>query len=451
MNWPGRAANTLYLWLLSRVERRVPFWPPERIVRLQQRRLQATVRHAYATVPFYRQVMDERGLRPADLQSVEDLARLPLIDDADLRYRPEQFVSSRYDLQSCFEMHTSGTQTGLPTSIYCDRASTLRMLACHERHRTVLNRLVGQGWGQVQLYILIPTSTTLDVRAFWDAQTLTPRGLAHRQYVSSSLPLDRVIDKMNEIRPVVVFSLGSYADQFARYVADRSLDVALPRVWMYGGDMLSLKGRELLEVHLGCRVYSTYQASETGRLGFQCERCQGFHLNIDLCAVRLVDEEGRTVPPGERGEVVISNLHNRAMVLLNLRLGDLAVLSPEPCPCGRSLPVLERLEGKRSEAIYLPDTRSLSVYQVENACAAPLRATLASQLVQPTADRLTWRVVPLPGADQTALRQQLIVTTTTFLDNQVQVEVEFVPEIARTPGGKLRRLERPTAGRSTPA
>src|SRR5687768_6675992 len=74
-----RAFNTAYLAALSARERRVPFWPAERIAALQRRRLRAMVRHAYATVPFYRRALDERGLRPEDFTSAEDLARLPLI------------------------------------------------------------------------------------------------------------------------------------------------------------------------------------------------------------------------------------------------------------------------------------------------------------------------------------------------------------------------------------
>jgi phenylacetate-CoA ligase len=89
---------------------------------------------------------------------------------------------------------------------------------------------------------------------------------------------------------------------------------------------------------------------EAGTIGFQCERREGFHLNVDLCAVRIVDAEGRTVPPGTSGDIVISSLDNRATVLLNYRIGDRGTLSPQPCPCGRSLPLLASLEGRRVAA-----------------------------------------------------------------------------------------------------
>src|SRR5207247_3744739 len=144
------------------------------------------------------------------------------------------------------------------------------------------------------------------------------------------------------VRPRVAYSHGSYADQFLRYVRARAEQVALPRVWVVGADMVSSAAREVAG-ELGCILYSTYSAVEAGRLGFQCEHLDGYHLNVDACAVRIVDRGGRSVPPGQTGEIVISNLSNRATVLLNFAVGDRGALDPTPCKCGRSLPLLARL------------------------------------------------------------------------------------------------------------
>src|SRR5215218_3065262 len=94
LKWPKRLVNTGHMAALAAVERRIPFWPLERIERLQCRRLQSIVRHAYETVPYYRRTMDELGLLPGDFQTVDDLAKLPLIDDATVRQDPDQFASS---------------------------------------------------------------------------------------------------------------------------------------------------------------------------------------------------------------------------------------------------------------------------------------------------------------------------------------------------------------------
>src|SRR4030067_870432 len=99
-------------------------------------------------------------------------------------------------------------------------------------------------------------------------------------------------------------------------------------------------GREFFERELGIPVYSRYNAVEAFKIGFTCEERQAFHLNSDLTHVRIVDADGKPCAAGQTGEVIISNLVNRATVLLNYRLHDVAALSDELCPCGRTLALL---------------------------------------------------------------------------------------------------------------
>ena len=82
---------------------------------------------------------------------------------------------------------------------------------------------------------------------------------------------------------------------------------------------------------------SRYNAAEAFKIGFYCEQRTGFHLHEDLCHVRIAGADGATAGPGEVGRIVISNLVNRASVLLNYPIGDLGAIAAEPCPCGRTL------------------------------------------------------------------------------------------------------------------
>ncbi|MBN1318585.1 MAG: phenylacetate--CoA ligase family protein, partial [Anaerolineales bacterium] len=327
------------------IERRIPFLPAERIERLQQLRLRAIIHHAYNTVPFYHQAMDDRNLLPADFRTVEDLAQLPLIDGVTVRENLDSFVSSAVPERSRLALYTSGSQSQIRRMVYWDRTSLLNRLAIAERDRMVVYRLMGFSGARKRLYILPPESLSIILRSYWEENTLLHRDLVPRQMMPIDAPYETVVERINEIRPHIVYSYGSYAEAFFRFLHNHKLEISLPWVWMYGGDMLSPVGRELIENTFNCPVYSAYGAVETGRLGFECERRNGYHLNVDLCAARIVDENGETADPELAGDVVISNLHNKAMVLLNYRLGDRAVMAGTQCPCGRSLPLLERLEG----------------------------------------------------------------------------------------------------------
>jgi len=212
----------------------------------------------------------------------------------------------------------------------------------------------------------------------------------------------------------------------------------MPALWVYLGDMISPAGWELAE-ELGCRLYSVYGAMEAGTIGFQCERREGFHLNVDLCHVRIVDADGRTLPPGEVGDIVLSGLENRATVLLNYRIGDRGVIDPRPCACGRSLPLLSSFAGRRSEMLQMPDGREMSSLLLEGLFRAELRGTLRAQIEQLAPGRLCWRVVPASSVDPEALRRAFLERAALCLGADVSLTVELADAIDTTSEGKLVR------------
>ena len=428
-----RSWNSLRLAARSRRERRLPYSSQERIARLQRRRLRAIVRHAFRSVPFYREVMLGDGLRPEDLGRVEDLARLPLLDGVTVRRDVERFTSPAVGERVAMRSSGSGL-THVRSIVWWDAASQLAKLAIAERDRAVVARTLGRSWGLSHLYVLPEASASLDLRAWWDARILAPRGLAARYAIPAERPFAEVADRIDALRPDVVYSYGSFADRFFRHLAGTGRGLVSPGVWVYGGDTLPPDGRELIERGFGVPVLSTYQTVETGRLGFECEARCGFHLNVDLCAVRIVDGHGRDVDPGTPGEVVVSNLFNRATVLLNYRLGDRAVMTTGPCACGRGLPRLESLEGRVSEVLRLADGRELSSMILRNLVKDELAFALQCQVVQPHPGRVVWRVVPLPGRGSEEARRALEDRTRRLAG--VETAVEFVDRIPVTGGGK---------------
>lgn len=426
--------------MLARRERGVPYWSAERIVRGQARRLRSIVAHAFASVPYYAQTMRELRLEPRDIRRAEDLSALPLIDADTVRADDRRFLSSRVPPAQRRALHTSGSHAGRQGDVWWDTRSLLHKLAYLERDRAVIGRLIGRAFGHRQLYLLPKGAQGFLLRGWWDEWTLAPRRLATRIVEPAETPYEALRDRIRTERPDVVYSYGSFGEHFARWLVahDERLDAV--RVWCYGGDGMTRPGRALLEERTGAMVYSTYQASETGRLGFECERRSGWHLNIDLCAVRLVDASGATVPAGSEGEVVVSNLHNRAMVLLNYRLGDRAVLADAPCPCGRGLPVLRELLGRRTEVVQLADGREISGLVVVAQCMHAFAGTLRSQLVPEGPGRVRWRVVLAPGADLDALTVRVHDAVRGSFGDALSATIEPVAEIALTAQGKLLQV-----------
>lgn len=408
--------------------------------------------------------MGRLGLTPADFTSACDLAKLPLIDPTVMRADPERFESNRIPEHRRLELFTSGSESKGSGTIHWDHATLVHGFAEAERDRAVLVRLAGERPsraivremigrrakgsrvarlgdpdGTHQRISIFPTNlSSRTLRVLWSERMLIPPHTAHHHFFKPTLAFPDAVERFNEIRPRIAFSFGSYVDQFLRYVADRGDDVALPRLWVYGGDMVSAHGFELAR-ELGVRLLSVYTAVEAGRIGFHCEEGDGIHLNIDACALRVADAEGHTVPTGETGDIVVSNLRNRATVVLNYRIGDRGAMSERSCPCGRTLPMLAELEGRRSEIVTLADGRRVSLLVLQGIFRKQLMWTIQAQLRELEPGRLRWLVVPRTDADRAELSAAFERKAAETLGD-TEIEVEFAEEIERTEQGKFRQV-----------
>ena len=188
------------------------------------------------------------------------------------------------------------------------------------------------------------------------------------------------------------------------------------------------------------QIYSNYAATETGRIGFQCEKRKGYHFNIDFTAVRLVDESGQDVPAGEVGEVIVSNLHNTATVLLNYRLGDLAEMSAQDCPCGRNLPLLRELHGR----VWSP---SSSPTAGESPRGPSGCGSVTSFVKSESADRRPGARPHAPGncpgrgTERQAFKKQLLEHSARVFGSQLEASVEFVDDIPTASSGKFEAVK----------
>ncbi len=197
--------------------------------------------------------------------------------------------------------------------------------------------------------------------------------------------------------------------------------------------------RELLESDLGISVLSIYQAAEALRIGFQCEERRDFHLSIDSVAIRVVDEHHRDVAPGETGSIIVSNLVNRATVLLNYRLGDQVTLGSTPCPCGRTLPTISQILGRPSEGVLMPAGNTLHAGSI----LSPLQAVEGPRQVQIEQKELRdfqIRAVCRPDSDPVQVCVGLEAAARSVLGDDISVQIDLVDHIQAGPGGKMRAV-----------
>ncbi|MGH9958039.1 MAG: hypothetical protein ACREBC_13055, partial [Pyrinomonadaceae bacterium] len=283
--------NAFTLWHV-RGESGCPYRPLEALSAIQNRRIKAIVAHAYETVPHYRKIMDEARLRPRDFHTADDLARLPIVTGKDLALEPRRFLSSRYTNGESLKLQSSGT-SGFAKEIFYDPAALFLALAHGHRQRLVLARFVGRKFGYREMKLARAASVSFQIRDFYESHSWVPRKVDLKR--SAASPSDRFEDtvaRCNEFKPDILRGYGSHLGALFRWAWEKNLHLFRPKVIIYGADRMPDVDRRLIETEFGVPVVSMYQAAESLRIGFQCERREGFHLSRDHAAVRVVDAEG---------------------------------------------------------------------------------------------------------------------------------------------------------------
>lgn len=429
MPWPARLLGSARLAAGLAVQARCAFRSPEAIQRAQSRRLSATMTHAFRSVPYYRETMRGLGLTPADFRTAADLVRLPVLERSDLQRDPERFRSDAYATNDLLELRSSG-RTGEPVVVWHDLGAVIANAAHGERDRSIWAGTLVPRAGYREAVIGVEQGSDASVQRFLRRGVALPaRADIERRYLSPYEPVAATVAALNAFRPHVVHGYGSMMDLMLAHVAATGAEFVRPSVVTTSSDELGVATRAHLERDLGVPVFSTYEAIEAFKIGFQCERRDGYHLNVDLYPLRI--------DPG--GEVIVSNLVNRATVLLNYRIGDYATLSPEPCPCGRGLPLLASLDGRRDDAFVRADGSRV----------LPMTLTIAFtrtpgvrqfQLEEVERLRFVARIVAAPECDRPVAAEHAETTIRRVIGAEARVRVDYADRIEPGPGGKVRRF-----------
>lgn len=291
--------------------------------------LRETVEHAAARVPFYADTFASMRLSPADVATPETLARLPILDrqrfaDAGARLlTPGPARGLRYA--------ESGGTSGRPVRTPHDEASRISVMAARGR---------ALGWYGAALW---------DRPGFLVSQRFTParrvaihlrdRLLGRRR--NATFGLDRaesrrVLAAMSRFRPTTLIGQASLTFRLAHFAREWRCDAAAwgVRVALVNGELLTPYMDRVIQDVLHCPVLDEYGCTEIGSIAHRCPSGT-LHLNPEHVIVELVDADGRPVPPGQPGRVILTGLHNRAMPLIRYDVGDWAVRAESPCPCGR--------------------------------------------------------------------------------------------------------------------
>ena len=305
--------------------------PQEQIRAMQDEKLVKQVKYVYENVPYYRGLMDEKGVKPEDIKSSADLYKLPFISKADLRDQyPYGMLGT--DLKNVVRIQsTSGTTGRRVIAFYTQHDINLWNECC-------ARAIVAAGGSKedvVQVcygYGLFTGGAGLDGGSHMLGSMTVPM---------SSGNTERQIQFMMDLQSTILCCTPSYAAFIGESLAERGYkpeDNHL-KAGIFGAEPWTEEMRQSIEKSLGIKAYDIYGLTEISGPGvsFECEEQQGMHINEDHFIAEIINPEtGEVLPEGEVGELVFTCLDKEAFPLLRYRTRDLCVLTRKPCSCGRT-------------------------------------------------------------------------------------------------------------------
>ena len=407
------------------------FWPVARLKSYGDERVRTIVRVAYEKSSFYRQLMVSARLTPGDIQSTQDLVKLPVITNETVRNYGMGLLTAPSPLRDWRHGHTSGT-TGSPLSLYYDRATCVMNDAADWRQKVWGGMREGDWIGVFLGRVIVAPHQRRP--PFWRVNRV------HRQVWFSSFHLsdENLSHYVREIERRRIRFLEGYPSTLfilAQYVVKSGIRLPLDAVFS-SSETLHQVQRDTIQIAFGCTPFDFYGHAERTIFATECEYHDGKHLAEEYGYTEVVDGEGLPVRDGEFGYLTGTSLHNTAMPLIRYRTGDLSAIRREPCACGRTLMRIESVATKAEDIVVAPDGRMISPSILTHPFK-PFPQITKSQLIQTRVDHLLVKIVA--SSDFTPTHQQLLTRElATRLGPGVEIEIKIVDAIRNEPSGKFR-------------
>lgn len=378
----------------------------DKLAALQSERLVKTVKRVYDNVPAYRKKMDDIGLKPEDIKSVDDLSKLPFTYKQDLRdnYPYGLFACPMRDV---VRIHASSGTTGKQTVVGYTENDLNMWAECAARAIVAAggtpDDIVHVSYG----YGLFTGGLGIHAGAQKLGAAVVPASTGNTR---------RQLQIFKDFGSTILCCTPSYAMYLADSLAEYGItneDLKL-RIGIFGAEPWTPGMRDQIEKKLGIVAHDIYGLSEVAGPGvsFDCECQNGLHINEDNFIPEIIDPEtGEVLPYGEQGELVFTCITKEALPLIRYRTKDISSLCIEKCSCGRTFVRMSKVTGRSDDMLII---RGVNVFpsQIESA---------------------------LIGMEGIGPHYEIVVTKKGFMD-QIEVKVELTDASLLEAYGELEAL-----------
>ncbi|MCB1689016.1 MAG: phenylacetate--CoA ligase family protein [Halioglobus sp.] len=415
--------------VLRAMERSQWLSPPE-LEQLQAQHLRDFLVRIGRHVPYYRDLFSELDFDPAGVTRVSDLQRLPLTGKPDIRSNMDRLKA---DNAGNLEKFSTGGSSGEPLIFYRGKERVSHDVAAKWRATRWWDVDIGDPeivvWGSP-----IELGSQDRVRLVRDKLLRTELLSA---FEMSNANLLQFTQRVKKFRPRMLFGYPSSLALMAEYVTNNgySVDNLGIKVVFVTSERLYPHQRKAIETAFGAPVANGYGGRDAGFIAHECPQ-GALHITAEDIVVEIVSGDGTVLPPGEKGEIVITHLSTGDFPFVRYRTGDVGSLSSENCTCGRGLPVLAEIEGRTTDFVKAADGTVLHglalIYVLRE-----IPEVEEFRIVQETLTRITLQVVT-SSSDTAKLENTVTEQFRRRLGDSLVVNFVYVSKIEREASGKFR-------------
>jgi phenylacetate-CoA ligase len=394
--------------------------------KMQLKTLRTVVKHAYENVHFYHTKFDEAGLKPSDVRSLDDISKLPITTKSEIQASDfGEIVARNSELYKCTKRTTSGS-TGLPLTLYVNQETD-------DYEKAVWARTFMDNGLSLHEKMAVMT----DPRSFPEERFFQRFGLMRRKYISIFDSVEKQFSQLQSYKPEAIKGYPSSLFLMADAYTDSSFR---PRLVFTSAEQLDKMTRNYINSSFQVNLFDNYGCNEFGLLAWECKEHLGYHINIDRAIVEFV-EDGQPVDSNEPGEIVCTSLINKAMPLIRYKTDDVGIPIDEKCPCGKTLPIMKIIHGRKDDFLMSTEGRLLSPTIFFPYPFDDLKGIVQFKVVQTEINEMMIQI---------AVNDNFMKSTVFFdkarseiqrvFGNDMQVYFEILDSIRKESNGKIRKV-----------
>lgn len=398
-----------------------PFWKRSKIEALQLSLLKSRLQDAKKVALYQKLNLPDVN----EIQTLSDWSKLPIISKQILlSHAFEDRLNNDYSITDLIETKSSGS-TGVALTVYYDKKSYFYYMMAEIRFFMMAFKY--KPWHK-QAYIY---TSEYPYQSFL--------GFFKRQFIHTLQPIEDIIHHLRLYPPDLLVSYPSHLRAIVDRMTEEDLKQIRPKAVCVNSEMSSSLEREYLSKKLGAVVFDEYSSEELNWIASQCSM-HHYHIFDDINYLEVVDDNNNPVEEGIVGNLVGSNLHNRAMPLLRYMQGDRGAIRSSSCSCGRTFKILEKLEGRKNDAFLLPNGNILSPgFLLDLTYTIFLNYDQIAQafcLIQETPEQ--WILEVVPGKNWHPRLENEVYNNFIRDLNQpdVNLKLKIVTQVKRTQSGK---------------